>query len=300
MAPATCSERAFPLHLALEFERTYRSHLRWLRYLLVRLGRKSALTLWHDAFVNYDDVLLNRILEAEWKEVPGGRIKLSPIDTTAVALKETFPSTIEGFSDEEAKQLIETSPPILQIKQRFPSRDVSREITTFESLHLGFDAQALLAESLIKHHGKEGELIVYDLCREGRVATGQGGIGSISDFMASYASAHLSPEPNIFTAGLSVEVVHASDSEVLLNIKECEFSRYFQEHHPHVGYLMICSTDESAYRAFNKNIQMQRTSTLMEGGPICAIRVKVDRIPPSPFPAAFPFAGLHREADSRH
>jgi hypothetical protein len=33
-----------------------------------------------------------------------------------------------------------------------------------------------------------------------------------------------------------------------------------------LGYLMACSTDEAAYRAFNDTLRLQRTSTSMEGG----------------------------------
>jgi hypothetical protein len=36
---------------------------------------------------------------------------------------------------------------------------------------------------------------------------------------------------------------------------------------------MACSTDETAYRAFNENLRMQRTSTLMEGGEVCDFRI---------------------------
>lgn len=53
----------------------------------------------------------------------------------------------------------------------------------------------------------------------------------------------------------------------------CEWARYFQERHPRVGYLMACSTDETAYRAFNPSLRLQRTQTLMEGGALCDFRI---------------------------
>jgi hypothetical protein len=76
-------------------------------------------------------------------------------------------------------------------------------------------------------------------------------------------------EANIFTAGLDIERIRTSEKEAVVHVKECEWARYFQERHPQCGYLMACSTDEAACRAFNKNLRMQRTSTLMEGGKIC-------------------------------
>ncbi len=58
-----------------------------------------------------------------------------------------------------------------------------------------------------------------------------------------------------------------------LTVTQCEWARYFRERHPLVGYLMACSTDEAAYRAFNPALRLQRTSTLMEGGQVCDFRI---------------------------
>jgi predicted hydrocarbon binding protein len=80
-------------------------------------------------------------------------------------------------------------------------------------------------------------------------------------------------EANLFTAGLEYEIIHASDREIVLHIKKCEWARYFHERHPQVGYLLACSTDEAAYRAFNCNLRMQRTTTLMEGGEVCDFKI---------------------------
>ena len=45
------------------------------------------------------------------------------------------------------------------------------------------------------------------------------------------------------------------------------------ERHPRVGYMLACALDNAAYRSFNDQIRLQRTSTLMEGGSECDFRV---------------------------
>ncbi|HOC42669.1 MAG TPA: L-2-amino-thiazoline-4-carboxylic acid hydrolase [Thermoanaerobaculales bacterium] len=68
-------------------------------------------------------------------------------------------------------------------------------------------------------------------------------------------------------------MVRASDSEVVLHIRACEWARYFRERHFSVGYLVACSTDDAELRAVTDNLRMQRTSTIMEGGTVCDFRV---------------------------
>jgi hypothetical protein len=77
----------------------------------------------------------------------------------------------------------------------------------------------------------------------------------------------------LFTAGLQIELISKSNRDAVLFVRECEWARYFRERHPGVGYLMACSTDEVAYKAFNSSLRMQRTITLMEGGEMCDFRV---------------------------
>jgi hypothetical protein len=182
-----------------------------------------------------------------------------------------FPVAIEGVSAENARQLVEMMPPIKQVKQTFSSQNVWRETTAYEAVHLGMHGLALLAEALIRLHGKQGELIAYDLAREGRVHALGGATGTVAQFVSSFTSEP--EEANIFTAGLEVEILHVSEREVVQHVKDCAWARYFQEHHPQVGYLMACSADEASYRAFNENLRLQRTSTLMEGGKVCDFRI---------------------------
>ena len=270
MDDVPCSERVFPVRLASWFQSRYKSYLYWLGHLLERLGHDCTLSIWQNVYRDYDDELLLQILTTGWHDVAEDKV----VDMEAAVaglLSKHFSVTIEGVSREKARQLVEEMPPIKQISQVFPSPNVWKETTAYEALHLGFDGLAWLTESLIRFHGKQGELIAYDLLREGRIRAMEGETGTVAEFLSNFSSEP--KEANIFTAGLEIETVHVSEREIVQHIKECEWSRYFRERHPQVGYLVACSTDEVAYRSFNDKIRMQRTSTLMEGGQVCDFRI---------------------------
>ena len=80
-------------------------------------------------------------------------------------------------------------------------------------------------------------------------------------------------EPDMFSAGLEVDLIRASETEVVTQVKECEWARYYQEHHRRIGYMLACSLDNAAYKSFDPRIRLQRTCTIMEGGEFCDFRV---------------------------
>jgi hypothetical protein len=228
---------------------------------------------------DYHDELVLDILRTGWRDVPQG--EATDVEgAIAKLLSRFFPVAIEGVSSQEARQLVEEMPPICQVRKTLPCLDVWREATAYEALHLRFDGLALLTEALVRLQGKQGELIVYDIHREERITAGRGRTGTVAEFMSEFVAEPA--EANLFTAGLEIETVSVSEREVVPHVKECEWARYFQEHHPEVGYLMACSTDEAAYRAFNKNLRLQRTSTLMEGGDVCDFRIYAAGTAPDP------------------
>ena len=73
-------------------------------------------------------------------------------------------------------------------------------------------------------------------------------------------------------AGLEY-AVRSAPGEVAMRVSGCAWARYYQEHHPRVGYMLACSMDEASYRQANPRIRMQRTTTLMEGGSHCDFRI---------------------------
>ena len=152
--------------------------------------------------------------------------------------------------------------------------NVVRDIKAIDAIHLTMDGFARLAQAMISKHGKKGELIVYDILLEEISHAGFTPI-STQDFMRTRKERYSTKaEPlDIHSAGLEVELIEASEEQVITHVKQCEWARYFRKHHPKVGYLLACSRDEAAYRAINTDLRMQRTNTLMEGGPLCDFRL---------------------------
>jgi len=268
-----CRERTFPVQLVSTFEWSYTRKLRWLRYFLERLGRDHTLAVWRDALQDYDDELLMQILNRGWEETLESQAeemekRISEFVTTQ------FPVPVEGVSEKEAQEIIDCTPPFKQIRERFSTLDVKREITFYEALHLSWDGLALIAEEMLERYGKSGELIVYDASLAELSAVGRREM-EVEEFMARRA-AQYSAEPeeaNMFSAALKVELVKGTDNEVVTRVTECEYARYFREKHPQVGCLLCCSKDNAAYRLSNKRIRLQRETTLMEGGTECDFRV---------------------------
>jgi hypothetical protein len=233
------------------------------------LGVHPTLSVWRSAFTDYDDTLLIKILSSGWHKV--NLNETNSINSANESIKEFFSATNLELSDTEIKGVIENTPPIVQTRQLFSNDTVEKEITAFEALHLRFDSLAHLAEAIIKKYGKQGEFIIYDMMVEGRLASAHGKTGSVEKFIEDFTAEE--ETPSLFTAGLQHELISKTKREVVLYVRECEWARYYQERHPNVGYLMACSTVEVSYKAFNANLRMHRTSTLMEGGEMCDFRI---------------------------
>ena len=268
-----CSQRVFPLKLADVVNGCSRAYLHWLKNLLRRLGKECTLRVWENAYKNYDDTFLKKILSTGWLDIPGeDAVDTGPIITRLIS--QNFFSPVENVSGSDALHIIEKTPPIYLIKQLFPSPDVQGNITTFEALHLQEDGLSLLVESLIDLHKKEGELLAYDTLMAYIIESNKKEI-SAYEFMSSFLKRYRSTpdKASIYSAGVETKIIKGSKTEILMHITECEFARYYREYHPRVGYMMACSLDHAAYSSANKNIWLQRTSTIMEGGKICNFRV---------------------------
>jgi hypothetical protein len=273
-----CSQRTFPFKINLI--ELYPPYLRWLRHLIERLGLQNALSVWEGSFDGDVDTFLMQILSAGWHRLEmGGDDAVE--DRLNSIVEEFFAAPNLGLTGVEVRTLIERTPPIQQIRQIFGTTCAKRDITAYDALHIRFDRLARLAESLLKTYGKQGELIVYDLMLEGFLAGANATKGSIAEFFEGLTTKL--ETPNLFTAGLTTEWIHKSSREAVLKVLECEWARYFQDHHPQVGYLMACSTDEASYKAFNPCLRLQRTQTIMEGGEFCDFRIyTVDDVKPRP------------------
>jgi hypothetical protein len=170
-----------------------------------------------------------------------------------------------------ASKLLEQVFPLPALRDAFPSLDRSRSITAYHALHLLHHGVARLSERLIDRLGKQGELIAYDVIRMYREQQASRQKTGVAEFLRSFS--RIPSEPDIFSAGTSLQVIKTTSTEVLTKVTECEWARYFSDRHPRVGYLVACSTDEASYRAVNSKLRLQRTTTLMEGGDSCDFRV---------------------------
>lgn len=273
MSYVPCRERRFPLRLASEFEYHFWYSLHWLKHLLERLGPEHALALWENTFLEYDEKRLVEILTTGWEE---SEEKETVEYETLISenLAEVFPSPVEGVSTEEARGIVENTPPFRQIQQYLPTINMKRQSTTYEALHLFRDGLALLAEALLEGYGKQGELIAYETMLDEVPESPEPRV-STKEYMAKRQARFTSEpdEPNMHSAGLEVEFVRGSDTEVVTRVTECEWARYYRERHPRVGYMLACALDNAVYRSFNSRLRLQRTTTLMEGGTECDFRV---------------------------
>lgn len=265
-----CEKRTYPLQLGMEYLAYYSINLAWLRHMLERLGYTAALRIWVEAIKIDKDPLLDQILKEGWEEV---RVDLDVEKEKEKIIQRWFNRTIQGVSKREAYELMEVTPPFNLIKKRFNSFNYTKQITAYETLHLFCNVLARVAEGLIKNYGKQGELIVYDAMLYELTENPPPRL-AVSEFVR-HKSRTLQPSPlemDIYGAGRDVEITRASERELIYTVKACEWARYYQEHHPTVGYLMACSLDHAISRIYNKSLQLQRTSTIMEGGKVCDFR----------------------------
>jgi len=272
MSYVPCQERTFPLKLAEPFAIQYITYLHWLKYFLERLGREPTLAVWEEAFGDYDEESLLQILSNGWEGVEGQH-SAEVEERIAETLAALFPVPVEGVAAEQAREIVEGSPPFRQIRQWLPTLDLERETTTYDALHLFRGGLALLAEAMIDRHGKAGELMVYDAMLD-ELASRPRHMSVKAFLQMRYAGLTTElEEANMFSAGLQVEGIRGSETEVVNKIVECEWARYFRERYPRVGYLLACSMDNPTYRSVNQRLRLQRTCTLMEGGEACDFRV---------------------------
>jgi hypothetical protein len=267
--------RTFELRLEPWFFYLYEMYLHWLRQLVERLGRENTLRAWRGALENFDGSEQGMVLANNWRRLPEGSV----IDIEGrlnELVAKYFAGTINHLTTREAQQLVEQTPPITAIRNRFSSLDYSCQLTAYDALLLFDDWLALLAESLIEQFGKKGEFMVYSirlteprLCRERQI--------SVQEFLNRRAAEFRSDPavPTILSAGLEVQQTKITDSEIVQLVTHCEWARFYRSRHPRVGYLLSCATDHATYRQANDRLRLQRTATLMEGGEVCDFRIYV-------------------------
>jgi len=250
----------------------YGEYLHWYRHLVERLGRDATDTVWKAAFSLYPENLISQLLSSGWEPDPDA--DEDGETRTAEHLRRFFPGPVESVTAEQARDLVDSTHPIPQLRKQLPSLAMVRMSTTYEALLLLKEGFALLADSLIGRYGKLGELMVYDILTEEIHQAGFKPI-TVKEFI-SQRRERFTGTPDVLdmhSAGLEVELISSSDTEIVTHVRECEWARFYRERHPRVGYLLSCSRDDAAYRAMNPQLRLQRTTTLMEGGDRCDFRI---------------------------
>lgn len=261
---AAAKAKVFPFELELGYLRNFDTLRYWLHWMLERLGKDTAIGIWNAAFREPAGELTERILADGWEPC-------KPVKSRSFSPE--FPDEVEGLSRAQAVETIEKAPNMAAMKKRFPDLRVKKQITSVDAMHLIFDEGARLTEEMIRSMGKQGELIAYDIVRSLRIYRASQSPQKVADFMRQTAAFGKSQVPTLFSAGLEMEIIKATDSEFIARMKRCAWAEYFRKNHPSVGYLLACSTDDADYRATNQTLRMQRTSTLMQGGPSCDFRI---------------------------
>ena len=271
-ANAGLRQRTFRMMLAPVVQASISSRLEWLGMMHGRLGRDVTLRVWKAAFTEPDDGLATRILSGEWQEYEGSSATGFSVEAM---VNSAFKGSAGGISGAEALQLVMMDPCIRLATETHAPLTVSKQVTAYEALHLRLDGIARLATAMKTMLGKEGELLAYDFCVADRVAKDVADPAGreASVVLKEWAGMVNAQEQSLFTAGLDMELIRESDTEVVVHVTACEWARYFLERHPSVGYLVACSSDEASLKAANETLSMQRTSTIMEGGELCDFRV---------------------------
>ena len=267
MTHIPCNLRKFPLQVN---RLTYlEGYLRWMKHLSERIGLQNSLEVWNTTFSKYDIRPIQSFLSIGWNQITNPDPNIE--DKIKAKYVEFFSPIVDENLFNQMVFTIENTPPIKQIREYFNNGTYEKEISAYDALLLRFDGQASLAENMIIQYGKQGEFIVYDIMIESRLASTNGQTGTIEEFINDFTK--LPEGKNLFSSGLEIQVIEKSQQNAIVYVHECEWARYFNDHHPNVGYLLACSTDEVAYKAFNKRINMVRTETLMEGSNKCDFRI---------------------------
>ena len=74
---------------------------------------------------------------------------------------------------------------------------------------------------------------------------------------------------------LTIEVVEQSDERYGFNVTRCRYAEMYRELGiPELGAVLSCNRDFSLIEGYNKDVELTRTQTLMEGKSHCDFRYR--------------------------
>ncbi len=275
MNSSDIKKKTFNAQLSKAFTGIYKQYAVFASHCLIRLGFEPTINLMGKTLLQKTDYYTSEILNYGWM----------PSEAAADIEKEkkdiisaNLPDSILRIETPGCQNLVDQFSEMYPLNQMIVKfRDelqLECKLTAYEYLHLVFDGYAKLIEALIKEYNKEGELIAYDIERKIRLSNPPKSCDNdIKQFMKDFA--FLENSNDLLSIGLSCTLKKVTENEVVKDVNECAWARYFRDHHPDVGYLIACSTDETEYLNYNKSLRMRRTKTLMEGGDCCDFHVFV-------------------------
>lgn len=76
---------------------------------------------------------------------------------------------------------------------------------------------------------------------------------------------------------LDVEVLDFNEKVMNMDVTRCRYSEMYEKHglREKYGFLLSCGRDFALYHGFNKDMDVKRSKTIMEGGDCCDFRLKL-------------------------
>ena len=255
--------RRFDFSLSERYAAALKTHALVYRHLIERVGIDAANASW-EALPSDPDPLTREILALDARPEPEESSEAGLMEP----VREVFSAPVRGITAENATRFLRSKPPFSFIDAAVPAIQGVFAVTTVQYLHLFKDALARVAEGAVSAYGRAGGLMIYDA-----LLSDWDSVDPISadEFMRTRLERYRNPPetPDIFSAGLDIELVRGDRREILAHVTDCAWATHFREHHPSVGYLLACSQDDPIYRLQCQGVRFQRRCTLMEGGPYC-------------------------------
>ena len=106
-----------------------------------------------------------------------------------------------------------------------------------------------------------------------RIARDQG--AQISEAMGGDSLSHFADSLEAWTRdnALEIDAIEKTDKKFSFNVTRCRYAELYRNLGiPRLGSMLSCGRDFALIEGFNKDINLSRTQTLMEGAPCCDFR----------------------------
>lgn len=75
---------------------------------------------------------------------------------------------------------------------------------------------------------------------------------------------------------MQIEVLEQGEQRFSFNVTRCRYAEMYRALGiPELGALLSCNRDRTLIQGFNREVELERTQTIMEGAPYCDFRYRV-------------------------